>query len=316
MTQRYVIFAYKTNFINTIYFFYIMKPKYLFKEKDHIYIGSKGKAISTSAFIKNYEEDFDSDMIAKRMVFKDLYPKIWADAMKASQSNPYKAIQLVEPQLTEEDWIGEYKFLIDKWALAGKVSSEEGTAQHKLYELKDIELGYKINPYTKRTYKLIPNNLIPPGYDNCSMADNLYDLEDGYYPEALIFNEDLNVCGLSDMLFIETIGDKRYIDIDDYKFVKEILKTPKFFDRILKKYPSMKEPISHIYQTNFYSYNMKISMYAWMLEQFGFIVRHLGLRHMVKLYNGEIYEVPYPMEYKKLEIELIIKDYKEKLQKT
>ena len=84
---------------------------------------------------------------------------------------------------------------------------------------------------------------------------------------------------------------------------------PTYFDRKLKKFPSMKEPISHIYQTNYYSYALKISTYAWMMEQFGFKIRNLGLRQMVELINKEFIELPYAITYRKEEILLLVKDF-------
>lgn len=292
-------------------------PLILFSDKDHAYIHrEKGKMLSVSGFIKKYEEEFDSDMIATRKVFKELNRPLWDTVYTKHGKDPYKAIEDMRRSMDPEIYNPLVNAYIDSWSESARTSSERGTFHHKRLENNDYETGFSINPYNKKKYATIQNNLIPEGFDNCSMADNLFDLEDGYYPEMLIFNEDLGICGQSDKVYIETVGTKRYMDIDDYKFVKEIVMVPAYFDFTLKKFPSMKEPISHIYQTNYYSYVLKISMYAWMCEQFGFTIRNLGLRQMVELFNKEFIELPYPIKYRKKEILLLLEDYIKKSSKN
>lgn len=287
------------------------KPLIVFTELEHSYNHrDMGKFLSVSGFVKKYEEEFDADMIATRKVFKELNRALWNTVYQKNGKDPYASIEDMRKSMDESI----YKPMVDSykaaWAENRITSAERGTMYHKIFENKDYETGFSINPYNKRKYVTIKNTIAEEnGYDNCSIHDNLFDLEDGYYPELLIFNENLKLCGMSDKVYVETVGSKRFVDIDDYKFVNEIQMVPAFFDYHKKKFPTMKEPISHVYQTNYYSYALKISMYAWMLEQVGFTVRNLGLRQMVELYNKEFIELPYPIKYKKPEINLLVEDF-------
>lgn len=299
--------------IDKYIFSYMQTPLILFSEKDHAYIHrEKGKMLSVSGFIHNYEEPFDSDMIATRKVFKEINKALWDTVYQKNGKDPYKAIEDMKKSVDPKLYLPRVKEYVDGWTEKGHISSVRGTYHHKTFENQDYERGYSINPYNKKKYVTIQNLNIPEGYDNCSLADNLFDIEDGYYPEFLLFNEYLGTCGQSDKIYIETIGSKRYMDIDDYKFVNEILMVPTFFDHSKKKFPTMLEPISHLYQTNYYSYTLKISMYAWMAEQFGFTIRNLGLRQMVELINKEFIELPYAIKYRKIEINLLIDDFMKK----
>lgn len=285
-------------------------PLVRFSEKDHLYLDrNDNKLLSVSGFIKNYEEEFDSEMIATRKVFKELNKSLWDTVYRKHNSDPYLAIEEMRKYLKEKDYVDRIKEYISEWAKKGKDSSERGTFHHKKFETDDYERGFSVNPYNKKKYAVHKNESIPAGFENCSFADNLFELEDGYYPELLIFNECLGLVGQSDKVYIETIAGERFVDIDDYKFVKEIVMVPEYFDRKNKKFPSMKEPISHVYQTNYYSYALKISTYAFMMEQFGFKIRNLGLRQMVELLNKEFIELPYSIKYRKKEILLLIEDF-------
>lgn len=285
-------------------------PLVRFSEKEHAYIDrNNNKLLSVSGFIKKYEEEFDSEMIATRKVFRELNKPMWDTIYLKHNNDPYLAIEEMRKYLKEKDYSKRIMDYQIAWADKGKASSERGTYHHKKFETDDYERGYSVNPYNKKKYIVRKNEKIPAGFENCSLHDNLFDLEDGYYPEMLIFNECLKLAGQSDKVYIETVGNDRFVDIDDYKFVNEILMVPAYFDRKLKKFPSMKEPISHIYQTNYYSYALKISTYAWMMERFGFKIRNLGLRQMVELLNKEFIELPYEIQYRKKEILLLVKDF-------
>ena len=62
----------------------------------------------------------------------------------------------------------------------------------------------------------------------------------------------------------------------------------------------MKPPVNHLMDCNYIHYELQISMYAWMLQQFGFVPRNLAFHHL-----GEKIE----LEYRKFEVERIVVDH-------
>ena len=90
------------------------------------------------------------------------------------------------------------------------------------------------------------------------------------------------------------------VHIKDYKTSKEISKTP-FQDQM------MLSPVSHLPNANFYTYSLQLSLYARMLEEFGYKVGNLAIEHVDK----ETFDTieMYPIEYLKKEATDIIKHY-------
>ena len=69
----------------------------------------------------------------------------------------------------------------------------------------------------------------------------------------------------------------------------------------------MLPPISHLEDCNLNHYNLQLSLYGWMLEQFGYEVVHLEIQHadLVKEDNNwkVVKETVYEFPYLKQEIE-------------
>jgi LAGLIDADG-like domain len=69
-------------------------------------------------------------------------------------------------------------------------------------------------------------------------------------------------------------------------------------------------------QCNFNHYNIQLSLYAWMLEQYGYKPRNLGILHIIfSNDNSPAYKVHYPMKYLKKEIEEMLEYYDKNLRK-
>lgn len=296
-----------------------MKDIIIFVEKDHSYYLNGERLTSVSSFFENYKPKFNSDFLSSRKAIKEI---VGLPAYKS-----YEELTGLEEEVLVSDLINKLdnqtlelfkekkQFYLDEWDKSGKDSSERGTLLHKEYELEDYNRGYGINPYDGKKYNVVVNPYLPSeDYANCSINLDMYKLEDGYYPELVIHNPnndpeiDLQLCGQSDRVFIETIGDKRFVDIDDYKFTNKI--TDKgFFDIKTRKFQYMLPPLSHLQNCNKEEYGMKISLYAWMLEQHGFIVRNIGLTHMKLEKDNSITPILYNLDYRKTEVKDIIQDY-------
>ena len=151
-----------------------------------------------------------------------------------------------------------------------------------------------IRKITLDTVKII-NPEVSPDYKE-NLIEDLYMLPDGYYPELLVWNEKCGIAGQADKVFLETIGNTRYVDIDDYKTNNKI-KTESAYVKKLKGRVMMKKPLGHLMDCNHTHYNLQISTYAWVMEQFGFKVRNLAFHH---------YNKPYVLNYLKREVEMML----------
>lgn len=142
-------------------------------------------------------------------------------------------------------------------------SAPKGTAFHKERELESIERGYEISPFTGKEFPVIT---FEKQYDNQVYSMDLMELQDGYYPEVLIYDKalplDRTVCGQVDKLFIETIDGVRYTSTDDYKTQSKYPEE--------SKYNRCTGIFSHLWDNSVTKYTLQGSYYQMMLQSHGF----------------------------------------------
>lgn len=293
-----------------IFFYMTNNKRVIFEEKNHTYTCDGKKYKSVSHVFKTVQPHKDWDYIASRSALKMILGEDDYRDLLRKHKIKFDDINLIKILLpyTEQELFDEtVKQLREEWRANGEVATTRGTAFHKKMELLDISNGYAINRYNNKKYT---TQVFDKTYDNESLADNLYDLPDGYYPELLLFNHEKKMGGQADKVFIETVGNRRYIDIDDWKTDANILKRPDFRHPV-EGYQMLEEPCSHMYDTNYSAYTIKISMYAWMIEQFGFEIRSLAFTSVdVDDDLVVLKEEWYPVSYKKWEVEQILKKLK------
>lgn len=290
----------------------------IFDKDKHSYTWHKEEQeidmISVSGFFSHFKEPFDSAHISARKVCNEIDSKKYKDFLTSTLGNEREAVGkfiLSLDQKSSDDFLMRQMNYVKTWKKTGTDAADEGTFHHSEFEKRDYERGWALNSYNQKKYR-VQQNPFHHLYDNCTIKDNLFELEDGYYPELLLPYYEGLITGTSDKVFIETTSTGRYVDIDDYKFVGELLKKSKFFDKEKKKFPTFKYPIDHLNACNFYEYEIKISMYGWILEQFGFKVRSLKLSHMKKLElpgGIEHLEIQHDLQYRKKEIEMMVDFY-------
>ena len=100
------------------------------------------------------------------------------------------------------------------------------------------------------------------------------------------------------------------IVIGDYKTNAEI-KTKSYFDNKTKTSQKMLYPLNTLDDVNYWHYNLQLSTYAWMVQQYHpeFEVEDLVLIHFRPDGKQDVYH----MEYLKNEVEKMINHYKKKL---
>ena len=186
--------------------------------------------------------------------------------------------------------------------------SEYGTHVHNVKEAIDWSRGFTIHNGSR-----VPL-LKPPGpyegYDNRNSPEMFYIDRLGYYPEFIAYDLENEVAGQIDRLII----DPPYFDIDDWKTDGQIKKEG-FMGA------SMEYPVSHIGDSNYFKYSIKLSMYAYMVEKMtGLVPRDLFFTHLVmeeesdpnNLKYNILEEVRYDVMYRKWEVENMIESQKVK----
>jgi hypothetical protein len=175
--------------------------------------------------------------------------------------------------------------------------------------------------HKKKEETLIPGFIEIDSDTRQPLETNLSNLPDGDYAEMILWLQEYGVAGQSDRIIIETKGLKTYVDVLDYKTNKKIdLNSYKNFKT---GHQMMQGPLKHLQCCNYNHYNLQLSLYAYILEQAGFIPRdliieHYPLRTPINLLTGEGGEVDYEqepviykMKYLKKEIMDILKTYKQ-----
>lgn len=276
--------------------------KIKFKALDHSYREGKIPYTSVSKVLSKYKS-FDSKYWSTYKAYEALYNKHFPDEnykslMRNWGRGDYAAFGYLSTIIPEQEMEKERKKILAEWNRKKNKSIRKGNAYHESAEKSSYARGFEIHPFTGYEVPTIVKAKVE-GADNYSLSQNLIDLEDGFYPELLIWNEQYRIAGQADKVFISTHGSpgKRIVDIDDYKTNKKI--NVESFKDPSTGYSMLKAPLNHIMDCNFRHYELQLSFYGWMLEQFGFEVRHLCFHH---------FNTRYDLEYRKDDVELILKD--------
>lgn len=270
--------------------------KILFNAQDHSYNGKSITYTSVSKLIGKYKRPYNRDYWSKYKAYEKLLGVKEFKAIRRELKHPLEDDALFDDlsvMVSQDDLDKAIKEVLDEWKSKNDASIIKGNNYHEFKENQAKELGYCENPFTGQKCTTIHSTKIEikKGVEYRSpVVTNLYDLEDGFHPELILWNDDVQIAGQSDLVFIETINDKRYIDISDYKTNKKI-------DVYSFMKHKMLAPLSHLDDVNANHYKLQISCYAWLLEQAGYIPRHLEFRHL---------NTPYPVKYMKEEIESIM----------
>ena len=300
-------------------------PKVIFRSSDHSYwygtgpIEDRKRLTSVNRMWTSYFEPFDTEMGLSR----------GALALMLGHSKFWSGYFRHKPEIASHDELLEkYSRYINPifWELRETVKFEwnygnvKGTALHDYFENKAYEDGYVVNPFDKKKYE---TRKIEKKFDNQSIVDDLWDLEDGCYPELVVWND--VACGQVDQPMIETIDGVRYFDIIDFKSNggvdretgekkrKEIFKASKqsLGD---KKYKMGKGILSHMYDCGKYTaYQGQLSMYARLLEEAGYIARNLGVAHYLEYNPGTEAVIKYP--YLEKETAAVMEDQRKRSSK-
>ena len=280
-------------------------PYITFFADRHSYSCRTATFTSATSLISQYEWPFAEDywltykglsaVVPKLMkeVKKEKYFFINRKGNKQSMSSPPRAFftdcaeRMTKKQV--EDVKDAKRILAWEWEMKNAIACCRGTRFHLEMEVLDIASpGGVLNPFTGAKQKIA-------GTPNTTYSDNatigpLEELEDGYYPELLIYYEKdgVGVCGQVDRAWIWT--DKngvRWYYSDDWKTNWDKRNKP--------GRESLKPPLAHLKTTKDNIYALQASIYAYMMELAGFSVAGFQITYVkdFKLEGCESRKLPY-----------------------
>lgn len=270
-----------------------------YNDEKHVYINTKDKSkyISVTTLIHNYCQDFDEDFWSsykslERLMgddFKNLKPGL----LKTKKFN----IKQLPESIDKEEFEKAKKEIVDEWEVTKNTACDRGTKIHLEKELSFYKNEEQKVPYLKLG-----------GSFKCKRNYMELDLEKGIYPEYLVSLDvdGLKIAGQIDLF----IKDGNEIYILDFKTNKK-LDEKSYFDRKKNAFQMMKYPLTNVMDCNMQHYTMQLSTYAYLLQQINpsFEVKQL----MIIYFDHDGNESHHVLEYKKDEVEKMLKHYKKEV---
>lgn len=270
-----------------------------FQEDGHKYfdINDPSKEyISVTTLIHKYTQEFDSFFWSAYKALEKLIPKeSWVFEKKSLLSTHKFNKEILDLySISENDFNKTQQDILDEWEKKKNDSCERGTKIHA-----EIENSFYKNPSNISLQKFGIG-----GKFECKKGYDKLDLENGVYPEYLIYVDynGLRLAGQIDLLIKS--GKKYYIG--DHK-TNEKIDLKSGFDTITKSNAKMKYPLNNLMDCNYYHYTMQLSMYAWMIQQIDpeAEIESLMLNH----YDHNNKNTLYKCDYLKDDVERVIKHY-------
>lgn len=291
--------------------------KPIFNEPSHTYLNSIEGYLYTSVttLISKYKEQFDSeywslynagrrllqipDDEASKKRYSGMLIGAGLDFGNKTEYNLRKALKVILQEkynLLGSEQLAEK----NRWKDNTKKATDAGTKVHKYKEESLLDFGIDLDIFGLDV-KVI--NLLEE-------IDNLSKLQDGVYPELMVWNNQFKIAGISDKITIETIGKIRFVDIDDYKTYKKV-DTISYLNKATGEYKKMLLPVHHLMDCNFIHASLQLSMYGYFLECFGFTIRNIKFTHIVMNEDKTkiLGEQPYYCKYLREECISILKHY-------
>jgi hypothetical protein len=253
-----------------------------FDESTHTYTRNNNEYTSVTTLIKKYTPVFESDYWSTYKAVKDVLSSYWEWSEYKGNAGGWEGVvdffKRNGAGAYEEEIKERKQYYLDLWEELSQEALDKGTIVHERLEREILSGERKI--YGNDSV-LQPNQM---GILNLQQFTG-----DGVFPELKVFNDRYKVAGMVDL--VRKIG--RTIHITDYKTCKEIA-IESFRDEKLLP------PLQLVPNSDFYKYQLQVSLYAWMLEQCGFDIGELTMEHRDK--NTAELICSYALEYKRNDI--------------
>lgn len=277
----------------------------VFKEDTHKYwdlTNPTANFISVTTLIDKYVQPYNKEFWSMYKALEKLVPKEdWKTVSKPLRDTmkiPKDIYNMYD--FTEEDVVKEQQKILDEWQKINEESCTRGTAIHA--ELENSM--YKMGSNCSLSKFGIGGKFV------CDKGRTTLDLEDGVYPEYLIsrISNDgiLRIAGQIDLL----VKKGHHYIIGDYKTCKKI-EQKGFFNSKTRGTSKMKYPLNNLEDSNYWHYNMQLSIYAWMVQKLDpeAVIDDLILIWFPHEGGQQLFH----MKYLKREVVLLLTDYKREL---
>jgi len=273
----------------------------VFNEDGHSYVDKQTgmKCISVTQLIEKFSQPFDAEYWASIKALESiLSPEDYKSIKdKLSKRKKFDDKILQKFDISPEVFIKTKDEILENWRNKNLEACERGTKLHKIKEELNKKGSVKELAQSGLTgnYKYIKSNIIKPG-------------ESGVYSELLLhyLSNGIRIGGQADLVVLE--GNDVYIF--EYKFNKEIKKSS-YFNVNTKKRQMMQYPLNSIQDSNYFHYQLQLSLYARMIEEINpdFVIKGLIIIH----YDHNDKMTLYNVEYMRKELDKLFTFYKNQL---
>lgn len=255
-----------------------MKRKIFFDERQHKYTDDAGNTYtSMTTVIGKYYEDFDTDKVARaceRIGRNPSHPKYIKYKGKSAEQIKKEWASITDEAL--ENGTKKHNYLEDIIKCSTGYKTIDGTSliSDRLYTPEDVidsnfgalDINWFHQVGIDKRYPLIYNTIIA-----------LHKAGYKFYAELGVYHTDLLISGMIDLVAIK---DRHFIIIDwktnkaDIKFESGYFEKDmegNLTDSFITTNKQMKYPLHFLPDSSGTHYNLQVSGYAWLLEQFGFI---------------------------------------------
>ena len=233
-----------------------------FDDVEHIY-SYKGRGLtSVTRLVRKFFPKFDASGISENLARKELGKNASIDSI------------LLKAKELRATWKSKMHFGTLFHNLA------EFTLQSNLHEILDTSYLYNLKEWKKEYAKILP------GYSG-SLSLFLHShpklLSNLLYTELIVWDSGFSVAGQIDFL---TWNEDGSVDLWDWKTNSNIIPEGVGFGKFGFG------RLAHLHDTNFSHYSLQLSIYGYLLERWGLVVRDLNLVH-ARADVCEIIKVPY-----------------------
>lgn len=274
-----------------------------FNEELHQYTNDKGEIfISCTQLIEHYTPKFEEEFWLYYKVLQDKLgfenteegKKMYSRWLTQGYGFSFKN-KTIEGLLEIAEKVGvdvsDISYKKEEWRVKNKKSTDKGTKFHNMMEHKALSEGKGVlSDGTSLVYRSYNG-----GLENTSFGENGVE----GIPELRLYNHKYRLAGTTDD---PVFFPNRIVDINDIKTNIKIVTE--------NKWEKMLYPLNKYDNCNFVHYNIQLSLYGWMLEQFGYKVRNLQITHY--LFNEQeepIASKVYKFEYLKKDVEKLLNHY-------
>ena len=282
-----------------------------FIESTHKYVNIKHldrKYTSVTTLIGKYHEEFDSEFWSSYKALEQLMG-VEFERMGVKKElldkKKFDLAYLDTFDINYDLFIKTKEDILKSYEQANKVAIVRGSNYHNAKENQF---------YEKSSHQLKDYNFdldLLHGDFSCEKHNFDLNQDRAILPEYLMYysTQDgiLNIAGQADII----IKDGNDIYILDHKTNAKGIKTKAFFDTKKRKKQMMYYPINNMEDHMLNHYTLQLSLYAWILQRINpeFEIKLLRLLHI----DGNNKETIYDLEYKKAEVEKMLKHFKKTL---